>query len=55
MHLAVPDGGTWMSRAETAGCEVLTPWQKMAFGGFGRVVDPFGIVWQVVTPDHLQA
>jgi uncharacterized glyoxalase superfamily protein PhnB len=53
MHLAVPDGMTWMSRAEAAGCKILTPWRKMPFGGFGRVTDPFGIIWQIATPNDL--
>lgn len=55
LHLAVPDGGGWMERAEAAGCQVLTPWQKMSFGGFGRLVDPFGVVWSIATPNDLRS
>jgi len=52
LHLAVPDGKTWMDRAETAGCRVMTPWQQMTFGGFGRLVDPFGVVWSFASPNR---
>jgi PhnB protein len=53
LHLAVPDGGDWMKRAEAAGCQVITPWQKMPFGGYGRLVDPFGVIWAIASPDDL--
>lgn len=50
MHIAVPDGGEWMSRGEAAGFRVMTPWQQQPFGGFGRLVDPFGVVWSFASP-----
>ena len=50
MHLAVPDGGVWMERGEEAGCRIMTPWQQQPFGGFGRLVDPFGVVWSIASP-----
>jgi PhnB protein len=54
MHLAVADGGEWMAKAEAAGCRVMTPWQQLPFGGFGRVVDPFGVLWSIATPKPVQ-
>ncbi|WP_415644177.1 VOC family protein [Sphingomonas antarctica] len=50
MHLAVPDGGAWMERGQAAGCRIMTPWQQLPFGGFGRLVDPFGVVWSIASP-----
>ncbi len=50
MHLEVPDGSDWMLRAKSGGCEVMTPWHQQSWGGFGRVVDPFGIVWNIASP-----
>jgi PhnB protein len=50
LHIAVPDGGEWMRRAEEAGCRVMTQWQQMPFGGFGRVVDTFGVLWSIASP-----
>lgn len=50
LHLAVPDGADWMMRGEAAGCRVMTPWQQMPFGGFGRLVDAFGVVWSIASP-----
>lgn len=54
LHLAVLDGETWMKRAEAAGCKAITPWQKMPFGGYGRLLDPFGVVWAIASPDDLK-
>lgn len=54
MHLAVPDGRQWMERAAAGGCTVLSPWQEMSFGGYGRVTDPFGVIWAIATPNELQ-
>lgn len=51
LHLEVPDGGDWMARGKAAGCTVLTPWQQMAFGGFGRLTDPFGVIWSIASPN----
>ncbi|MBA2589043.1 MAG: glyoxalase/bleomycin resistance/extradiol dioxygenase family protein [Alphaproteobacteria bacterium] len=50
MHLEVPDGSDWMLRAKTGGCEVMTPWHQQFWGGFGRIVDPFGIIWNIASP-----
>ena len=50
MHLEVPDGGDWMLRAKAGGCEVMTPWHQQFWGGFGRIVDPFGIIWNIASP-----
>ncbi|MET3896322.1 PhnB protein [Devosia sp. UYZn731] len=47
LHLEVPDGSDWMGRAKAAGCLVLTPWQLMPHGGFGRMTDPFGVIWSI--------
>lgn len=51
LHIEVPDGSDWMARGKAGGCRVLTPWQKMSFGGFGRLVDPFGIIWSIASPN----
>ncbi|CAN5919430.1 glyoxalase/bleomycin resistance/extradiol dioxygenase family protein [soil metagenome] len=50
MHLEVPDGSDWMLRAKSGGCEVMTPWHQQAWGGFGRIVDPFGVIWNIASP-----
>ena len=50
MHLEVADGSDWMLRATSGGCEVKTPWHQQFWGGFGRVVDPFGIIWNIASP-----
>lgn len=50
LHLEVPDGSDWMARGKAGGCRVLTPWQNMPFGGFGRLIDPFGVIWSIASP-----
>jgi len=50
MHLEVPDGSEWMLRAKSGGCDVLTPWHQQFWGGFGRIVDPFGVIWNIASP-----
>lgn len=50
MHLEVPDGEQWFTRAKSAGCDVVTPWHQQFWGGFARVVDPFGVVWNIASP-----
>lgn len=50
LHLEVPDGSDWMARGKAGGCRVLTPWQVMDFGGFGRLEDPFGVIWTIASP-----
>lgn len=54
LHLEVPDGSDWMARGKAGGCRVLTPWQQMDFGGFGRLVDPFGVIWSIASPNRAQ-
>ena len=50
LHLEVPDGSDWMARGKAGGFRVLTPWQEMGFGGFGRLEDPFGVIWTIASP-----
>jgi PhnB protein len=46
MQLIVDDCQAWFDRAVAAGCEVLTPPQKMFWGDtWGQVLDPFGVTW----------
>jgi PhnB protein len=48
MHLNVDDPDSWWARATEAGCEVVTPIQRMSFGAlYGRVRDPFGVRWAI--------
>jgi PhnB protein len=50
MHLEVADGREWMQKAKAGGCDVLTPWHQQFWGGFGRIVDPFGVIWNIASP-----
>lgn len=46
MQLIVDDIHKWFDRAVAAGCEVMTPPQKMFWGDtWGQVRDPFGVTW----------
>lgn len=46
MQLIVDDIHKWFDRAVAAGCEVITPPQKMFWGDtWGQVRDPFGVTW----------
>jgi uncharacterized glyoxalase superfamily protein PhnB len=46
MQLIVDDIHKWFDRAVAAGCEVITPPQKMFWGDiWGQVKDPFGVTW----------
>ena len=46
MQLIVDDIHKWFDRAVAAGCEVVTPPQKMFWGDtWGQVRDPFGVTW----------
>ena len=46
MQLIVDDIHKWFDRAVAAGCNVITPPQKMFWGDtWGQVQDPFGITW----------
>lgn len=51
LHLEVPEGSDWMARAKAGGCRVITPWREMPHGGFGRVEDPFGVIWSIASPN----
>jgi uncharacterized glyoxalase superfamily protein PhnB len=51
MQLIVDDAQTWFDRAVAAGCESLTPPQKMFWGDiWGQVRDPFGVTWAFNQP-----
>lgn len=46
MQLIVDDIHKWFDRAVAAGCQVITPPQKMFWGDtWGQVRDPFGVTW----------
>ena len=46
MQLIVDDIHKWFDRAVAAGCESITPPQKMFWGDtWGQVKDPFGVTW----------
>lgn len=46
MQLIVDDIHKWFDRAVAAGCEAVTPPQKMFWGDiWGQVKDPFGVTW----------
>jgi uncharacterized glyoxalase superfamily protein PhnB len=46
MQLMVDDIHKWFDRAVAAGCEAVTPPQKMFWGDiWGQVKDPFGVTW----------
>jgi uncharacterized glyoxalase superfamily protein PhnB len=40
-----------MAQGKAAGCRVLTPWQQLPFGGFGRLEDIFGVIWSIASPN----
>jgi len=51
MQLIVDDIHKWFDRAVAAGCEVVTPPQKMFWGDvWGQVKDPFGVTWAFNQP-----
>ena len=51
MQLVVADGHVWWDRAIAAGCTVEQPYKKEFWGDmYGRMRDPFGIAWSVVSP-----
>jgi uncharacterized glyoxalase superfamily protein PhnB len=46
LQLIVDDIHKWFDRAVAAGCESVTPPQKMFWGDtWGQVRDPFGVTW----------
>lgn len=51
MQLIVDDIHKWFDRAVAAGCETVTPPQKMFWGDvWGQVTDPFGVTWAFNQP-----
>lgn len=49
LNLTVDDADAWFNRAVEAGCEVVRPVTNEFFGRHGKVRDPFGHVWSMVT------
>ena len=49
VNLNVDDARAWFSRAVAAGCEPLREVTGEFFGDHGKVRDPFGHVWSLVT------
>ena len=51
LHLEVSDADDTVARAEAAGATVLQPVEDRFYGArSGRILDPFGHQWQVLTP-----
>jgi PhnB protein len=51
LQLVVEDGDAWWNRAVEAGCQVISPFQKMFWGDrWGQVMDPFQIRWSIDEP-----
>lgn len=51
MQLIVGDTQAWFDRAVAAGCEAVTPPQRMFWGDiWGQVRDPWGVVWAFNQP-----
>jgi PhnB protein len=51
LTLVVDDGDAWWSRALTAGCTVVMPFERMFWGDrWGLLRDPFGITWGIDEP-----
>ncbi len=51
MQLVVADGHVWWDRAVAAGCKVEDPYRQAFWGDMhGRIRDPFGITWSIVSP-----
>jgi len=48
LHLEVPDADAAQDRAASAGAKVVLPVSEMFWGArYGKLEDPFGIVWSV--------
>ena len=51
LQLVVTDGDAWWSRALSAGCAVVMPFERQFWGDrWGMVRDPFGIDWAIDEP-----
>jgi len=51
MQLVTREGDFWWNRAVDAGCEVTHPFRQEFWGDrYGRMKDPFGIVWAINEP-----
>lgn len=49
INLNVDDAQAWFDRAVDAGCETVREVTAEFFGAHGKVRDPFGHVWSLVT------
>lgn len=49
VNLNVDDAQAWFDRAVQAGCEPIRPVTQEFFGAHGKVRDPFGHVWSLVS------
>jgi PhnB protein len=49
VNLNVDDARAWFDRAVKAGCEPIREVTEEFFGAHGKVRDPFGHVWSLVT------
>lgn len=49
ISLTVDDADAWFDRAVAAGAEAIRPVTDEFFGRHGKLRDPFGHVWSVVT------
>ncbi|MGE5475786.1 MAG: VOC family protein [Bacteroidales bacterium] len=50
LHLEVPDADAAQERAAQAGAKIVLPVSEMFWGArYGKLVDPFGIVWSLST------
>ena len=49
INLTVDNAEAWFDRAIAAGCTSLRPVTQEFFGRHGKLRDPFGHVWSVVT------
>lgn len=49
INLSVDDADAWFDRAIAAGATVIRPVTDEFFGRHGKLRDPFGHVWSVVT------
>ena len=50
VNLNVDDADAWFDRAIKAGCTIIREPKDEFFGRHGKVRDPFGHVWSLVTP-----
>jgi PhnB protein len=51
LTLQVDDIDRWWKRAVDAGCEVVTPVDRMFWGDrYGQLRDPFGVMWAMNEP-----